>query len=249
MGKRKGFSSDDMLELFLWIIPIAVIMARVIYVLANNSQHHYFPLRTWDDFVNSIAIWDGGITIYGGMLGGIMGGFFWCLKKKVKLSAVLDMCVPVLLLCQSLGRWGNFCNQEAFGQLITNPSWQFFPFGVYITRSMLVADGWYQATFFYESILNFLASIAFYIFWRKNKFDGILVPSYLVWYCIVRLCLDFLREDGLVVTKVACAIIIPIGTLIAVLLYYYGVEKTYTRSGQGRGCGNACRRRLIDKEK
>ena len=66
MAKKKGISSDDTLELFLWVIPLGIVFARVIYVFANNKEYGYFPIESWDDFVNCIAIWDGGITIYGG---------------------------------------------------------------------------------------------------------------------------------------------------------------------------------------
>lgn len=221
MGKKKGISSDDTLELFLWLIPTAVIFARIIYVFANNKEYNYLPIHSWDDFVYAIAIWDGGITIYGGILGGIIGGLIWCKRKKVNIGTVFDICVPILLLCQSIGRWGNFFNQEAFGQIVTNPKLHTLPFAVYIDS----LGEWRQATFLYEGIVNFIGAIVAYYLWKNNKVKGALVPFYLVWYCIIRLILDFLRVDGLIVTKVACCIIIPLGIIGGIIYYRLGLKK------------------------
>lgn len=229
MGKKKGLKSDDCLELFLWMIPMAVIFARIIYVLANNGKYGYFPIESWSDFVNCIAIWDGGITIYGAIFGGILGAVIFCRRKKIPLGLILDIMVPIMLLCQSLGRWGNFFNQEAFGQAVVNEKLWTLPFAVYIDNwhaLMAGADGagWYQATFFYESIFNFSGAVLMYFLWRKNKVNGALVAPYLVWYCVIRLILDHLRVDGLVSTKVACGIIIPLGIAFGIWYYLRGLK-------------------------
>lgn len=81
------------------------------------------------------------------------------------------MLVPIVLLCQAIGRWGNFCNQEAYGQLVTNEKLFGLPFSVYIDAAHAVngAAGWYQATFFYESVYNFIGAILTYCLWRKTK--------------------------------------------------------------------------------
>ncbi|MDD7092957.1 MAG: prolipoprotein diacylglyceryl transferase [Eubacteriales bacterium] len=228
MSKKKGISTDDVLELFLWIIPLAVILARVIYVLANNKEYGYFPIESWDDFVNCIAIWDGGITIYGGILGGILGILIFCKRKKISMGMVIDMLVPIMLLCQSIGRWGNFCNQEAYGQLVLNEKLHTLPFAVYIDSFHVAAGqvaGWYQATFLYEAIFNFCGAILTYFLWRKNKVDGALAFLYIVWYCVIRLILDHLRVDGLPSTKIACVILIPVCTALGIIYYRRGLKK------------------------
>lgn len=221
MGKKKGISSDDSLELFLWLIPLAVIFSRVIYVLANNRAFGYLPIYNWNDFIRAIAIWDGGITIYGGVFGGIIGGLIWCKRKNVNVGMIFDICVPILLLCQSIGRWGNFFNQEAYGQIITNPKLYTLPFAVYIEK----LGEWRQATFLYEGIVNFIGAIIAYMLWNNNKVKGALIPFYLVWYCMIRLILDFLRVDGLLVTKIACGIIIPTGIIGGIVYYRWGIKK------------------------
>ncbi|HRR90519.1 MAG TPA: prolipoprotein diacylglyceryl transferase, partial [Eubacteriales bacterium] len=144
-GKRIDLKPDDSLELFLWIIPLAVIFARLLYVLVRPDE--YLPVKTWDDFVNFIAIWEGGITIIGGILGGVIGGIIFSLIRKRNFGKVADLIIPALLLGQAIGRWGNFINQEAFGVAISNPALQWFPFAVYIDSPFAgVAEGWYAAT-------------------------------------------------------------------------------------------------------
>ena len=137
------------------------------------------------------------------------------------------MLVPIVLLCQAIGRWGNFCNQEAYGQLVTNEKLFGLPFSVYIDAAHAVngAAGWYQATFFYESVYNFIGAILTYCLWRKNKVNGALVFFYAVWYCVIRLILDFLRVDGLLSTKIACVIVIPTFTALGIWYYLHGLKK------------------------
>ena len=135
-AKKIGISSDDAVELFLWLIPLAIVFARLLYVIPRADE--YFGnngLEGWDKFVNIIAIWKGGITIIGGLVGGLLGAVFFSLrhKKETNFLNVVDLVVVPVLIGQIVGRWGNFVNQEAFGLPITNEALQFFPFGVYIT--------------------------------------------------------------------------------------------------------------------
>lgn len=231
MGRKKKISSDDCLEMFLWTVPIAVITARLVYVFANNAGGEYIPgPGGWEGFLHFIAIWEGGITIYGAVLGGFITIVLFCRRKKIPLGAVLDIMVPVMLVCQSLGRWGNFFNQEAFGRPVLNERLHTLPFAVYVDglhASIAGAEGpgWYQATFLYEGIFNFLGAILMFCLWRKNRVDGALVAPYVVWYCVIRLALDHLRVDGLLSTKVACGILIPCGIAFTIWYYLRGLNK------------------------
>ena len=136
--KRINLNFDDAVEFFLWVIPIAVVMARLLYVMVRPDE--YFNSADWkenstDAFVRMIAIWDGGITIIGGILGGLVGVIlFWIRKrKKANFGQIVDLIVPALLVGQLFGRVGNFINQEAFGKpasMLGIP--EKFPFSVYI---------------------------------------------------------------------------------------------------------------------
>lgn len=100
------------------------------------------------------------------------------------------------------------------------------PFSVYIDAAHAVnGAGWYQATFLYESVYNFIGAILTYCLWRKNKVNGALVFFYAVWYCVIRLILDFLRVDGLLSTKIACVIVIPTFTALGIWYYLHGLKK------------------------
>lgn len=262
-AKKIGISSDDAVELFLWLIPLAIVFARLLYVIPRADE--YFGnngLEGWDKFVNIIAIWKGGITIIGGLVGGLLGAVFFSLrhKKETNFLNVVDLVVVPVLIGQIVGRWGNFVNQEAFGLPITNEALQFFPFGVYITDPSGVEDAfksvvdshiqaggggnWFCATFFYEGVWNTIGAIFCVLMWNKNyqkKYPGILMIFYLFWYCIGRFWLEYLRMDAVPVTKTACLIVAILSLVIGVLyvlartsrLAYLDVRKSAQKGMNG----------------
>ena len=196
--KRVNLNVDDAVELFLWVIPLAVVFCRVFYVGARPDV--YFPVESWSDFVDLIAIWDGGITIIGGLVGGLIGAsiFAYRMRRKCNFGNVVDLIVVPLLTGQIIGRLGNFVNQEAFGIPITDSRLQTFPFAVWIDQPQGVepeyhdlvysnVPGWFAATFFYEMVWNFIGACIFFAIWRKNKrFPGILGFCYFFWYFLGR---------------------------------------------------------------
>lgn len=226
--KRINLQIDDAIELFLWVIPLAVIFGRLLYVLPRPDE--YFPIESWGDFVHMIALWEGGITIIGGILGGLIGVVIFSIRmrKKCNFGNVVDLVIVPLLTGQIIGRIGNFINQEAFGIPITDPRFQKFPFAVYIDRPSGVEDayadivaenvpGWFAATFFYEMVWNFIGACIFFAIWRKNKrFPGILGFCYFFWYFLGRAWLESLRIDAVPVTQVACIIVVPVALVLGV---------------------------------
>lgn len=224
--KRVNLNVDDAVELFLWVIPLAVVFCRVFYVGARPDV--YFPVESWSDFVDLIAIWDGGITIIGGLVGGLIGAsiFAYRMRRKCNFGNVVDLIVVPLLTGQIIGRLGNFVNQEAFGIPITDPRLQTFPFAVWIDDPQGVepeyhdlvysnVPGWFAATFFYEMVWNFIGACIFFAIWRKNKrFPGILGFCYFFWYFLGRAWLESLRIDAVPVTQVACIVVVPVALLL-----------------------------------
>lgn len=234
--KRVNLNKDDAVELFLWVIPLAVVFARLLYIIPRADE--YFPWNSWDDFVHAIAIWEGGITIIGGLVGGVLGGIFFTIRhrKKINFGNTADLVVVPLLLGQIIGRLGNFVNQEAFGLPITNETLQTFPFGVYITRPSgvegkylkivndhILAGGggnWFCATFFYEMVWNSIGLVFCLWMWRTNKikkYPGIMLIFYFFWYCLGRFWLEFLRMDAVPITKVAMGVIAPVALVLLVV--------------------------------
>lgn len=231
--KRLGLKSDDALEAFLWIIPIAVVFARIFYIMVRPEE--YFPWNSWDDFVHAIAIWDGGITIVGGVFGGIIGGiiFWYRHRDKVTVPELIDVIVPTLLLAQSIGRWGNFINQEAYGAAISAGFPEFFPFSVYIEHCTAPGctcggAGWHYATFIYEAAWNFIGAVGFYFVWRLGKkFRGVLGFAYLFWYFLIRGLMEYLRMDAVPITQVLCFVVFPIALALGIL--YIAFKAVYNK--------------------
>ena len=231
--------ADDAIELFLWVVPLAVVCARLLYVFVRPDE--YFSKEVWanfkDGFINMIAVWEGGLTIIGGILGGIVGGIFFTIRhrKQINFGNVADIVIVPLFTGQIVGRLGNFFNQEAFGIPIDNPKLQTFPFAVYIDSPSGVGDKywdvvhealnkgggayWFAATFFYEMVWNFLGVVFCYVVWKKGstkKYPGLLLIFYLFWYCLGRAWIDSLRVDGLLITQIACGIVAPLALLAMV---------------------------------
>ena len=216
MAKKRGISFDFMLELFLWAVPIAILFARLSYVLFHPQD---FPVRSFADFGNIFAIWNGGISILGAIPGGALGAFIACKRNKIPMAEVLDAVAPGVVLGQALGRWGNWANQELYGKPIANEAWQVFPIAVYIDAE----GGWFQATFFYEMVLNLVGfGLILFIFYRSNK-NLVTFMSYLTWYMIVRAIMEIFRSDavsvgGVRIGVLGCAITAAISLVVTILI-------------------------------
>ena len=185
---RLGLPKDTVIDLALVAVPCGVVGARLYYVA-----------MTWDLFrqnpISILYIWEGGIAIYGAVIGGAVGAWFYARRKKLSFLRLCDVVAPGLLLAQAIGRWGNYFNMEAYGPEITDPRFQFFPIGVLIDSG----DGfvWHMATFFYESLWN---AVGFCVLWRlrkKEKQPGNLFCWYLLIYGSGRFIIEQLRQDSL----------------------------------------------------
>ena len=185
--RKRGENPDLILDLMIGIIPLAIIGARLWYVLFDIKSFHSF----WD----VINIRDGGLAIYGGVCGGALGIFIVCKLRKISVIKIFDFGATMLPLGQAIGRWGNFFNQEVYGQSVTNPSLQFFPFAVEI--DLAGTAGWYQALFFYESVLNIALFIGLYLFLknRKGTTNGYSVGYYFMGYGLIRGILENFRQS------------------------------------------------------
>ena len=168
------------------MIPVCILCARAYYVLFEWEQYK-------DNLLSVFQINKGGLAIYGGILGGVAVVLIYCKVKKLSFWSLADTLIPSLVLGQAIGRWGNFVNQEAYGNLITNPDLQFFPYGVYIEE----LGQWHQATFFYESFCNTILLVITLLLGRKGVKDGTLLATYFIGYGTVRAVIEGLRTDSL----------------------------------------------------
>lgn len=191
-AKRKGLDPDSMLDYALLTIPVSIVCARIYYVAFEWEQYASNPISV-------LYIWNGGIAIYGAIIGGVIATLIFSKWKKIGFWTLADLVAPGLVLGQAIGRWGNFFNQEAFGSLVTEEAMQFFPYAVYIERT----GTWHMATFFYESVACFLIFIFLLIYRAKAKKapDGNLFLWYWVLYGIERFFVEGLRQDSLWIFK------------------------------------------------
>lgn len=179
-AKKEGIKTDDLLDILLFTIPLAIVSARAFYVI--------FSLREYDTFGEMIAIWNGGISILGAVLGGIITSVCVAKFKKISPLKVLDVLAPSVLIGQIVGRWGNFMNAEVYGNATT------LPWRMRITNA-LVGTIEVHPLFLYESLWNFAGLVILYFVYRKKRFDGQIFWCYVLWYGLIRSLLELMRNE------------------------------------------------------
>ena len=184
-SRRFGIDQDSVYDVMIWLIPTAIIGARLYYVLFRLDYYVQHPNEIF-------AIHNGGLAIYGGVIAGIIAIWLVCRKKKIPLGAMLDLLCYGLLIGQILGRWGNFMNREAFGAETD----------IFCRMGLIAPDGstiYVHPTFLYESLWNLCILIFLIIFERKGKrsFDGQCITLYFLLYGIGRTWIEGLRTDSL----------------------------------------------------
>ena len=178
-----GLTQDDVLDEVLWAVPIGVICARLYYCI------FYWELYA-DNPISILYIWEGGLAIYGGVIGGAITILVLSRVKKIPTGVMLDVAAMGVLIGQIFGRWGNFMNREAHGAVTDC----FFKMGL-VDASGAVT--YYHPTFLYESVWNLAGFIALHFLTKKRRFDGQIMLSYLAWYGLGRVWIEGLRTDSL----------------------------------------------------
>ncbi len=194
--KRKKLHEDTALDVCLVAIPSGIVGARLYYVLFELERYLADP-------ISMLYIWEGGLAVYGSIIGGAIGVYIYCRKKKIRFLKIVDAIAPGLVLAQSIGRWGNFFNQEAFGPVVTDPSLLWFPYavridGVHTFNGVVCEHPYHMATFFYESAWCFIVFLVLWFFIRKRvKHDGDVFLWYGLLYGLERMYVEGLRGDSL----------------------------------------------------
>lgn len=204
-----GVSSDDLFDFVLWLIPVAIIGARLYYVLFSFSHYSSHP-------ADIFKIWEGGLAIYGGIIAGVLLALIWSRKKRIPLGALGDIAVYGLLIGQSIGRWGNFINREAFGRETA----VFCRMGLTMPGSETI---YVHPTFLYESLWNFAGFLLLHFYFKKHerKFDGEVTLLYVAWYGFVRAMIEGLRTDSLYIPGTAIRVsqlLAAVSAIVAVVL-------------------------------
>lgn len=186
-NKKEDVKYEYLLDLSIYLIPISLICARLYYIAFNLDFYINNPLEI-------LNLKSGGLAIYGGILGGILTIFIYCKKKKINFISLLDQIAPVLALGQSIGRWGNFINIEAYGVETTS-----------IFRMGIIENGIYKEvhpTFLYESVADFIIFIILIILGRIRQKNGERTCIYLILYSFVRFFIEGMRIDSLMLNNI-----------------------------------------------
>lgn len=207
--KNEGIVSDDVLDIGMLTVFCGIVGARLYYVLTTLDVYNY------DSLYKVIAIWDGGIGIYGGIIGGCIGILIGCAWKKIGWRKFFDMTAPGVILAQAIGRWGNFFNGEAYGSYIGTQTTVEL-----LTKEFVLPSGegtlfhtlrmglcpnlysyyiplYFHPTFLYESIWNLAGFLVLHLFYRHKRFDGQVALLFFAWYGFGRFFIEGFRTDSL----------------------------------------------------
>ena len=184
--RQFGLNEDTLTDGVLWVTPFAFLCARLYYCIFywNEGGYAANPLSI-------LYVWEGGLAIYGGVIGAIVGIIVFCKVKKISIGAVLDIVALGFLIGQTMGRWGNFFNREAFGAETDS----FLRMGLYNTYTGMTE--YHHPTFLYESLWNLAGFVALHFLSKKRQYDGQIALGYAAWYGLGRVFIEGLRTDSL----------------------------------------------------
>nr|WP_208416408.1 prolipoprotein diacylglyceryl transferase [Thalassobacillus devorans] len=216
--ERLGLKKDLMIDAVVIAIPVAIISARIYYVIFEWERY------AGGSLLDIFAIWEGGIAIHGALIGSVITAIVYARVKKVSVWMLLDIAAPSILLGQAIGRWGNFMNQEAHGGPVSesfyNNFMQYLP--EFITNQMCIGGTMYHPTFLYESVWNILGFVLLLVLRRYNPLRGEVFLSYVIWYSIGRFFVEGLRTDSLYLvgdirTAQAISIVLVVASIAAII--------------------------------
>ena len=215
-SKHEGVSFDDLLDYAIFTVLSGIVGARLYYVITSDQKYTFGEI---------FAIWNGGIAIYGAIIGGATALLCVSLYKKIKWQKAFDMVCPGVMIGQIVGRWGNFFNGEAYGEAPVEDSL------LYFMRMELRHEGWAnsylcQPTFLYESLWNLVGFLIINALYKKKKYDGQVFLMYITWYGFGRMFIEGLRTDSLMVGRFRISQVVAFlcFTVGFALLVYLGVR-------------------------
>ena len=211
LKKYSKFESDIFIDSIFPVVLSSIVGARLFYVLDEYEFYFKNPREI-------IMINHGGLSIFGAILFGILTLFFYLKFKKVAILKYFDIFALVMPLCQSIGRYGNYFNQEAFG-LPTNGFLRLFVDEAYRPEEFLNFS-FFHPTFLYESILNFLLFfVLLFIFFKTKKYrTGLIFSLYLIFYSLIRLFVESIRVDSIFNLG-----FLPVASFLSIVTLFFGV--------------------------
>lgn len=214
-AEKEGISKSIIYDYACYLIPIALIGARLYYVLFEFDHYLQDPFAIF-------RVWEGGLAIHGGILAGVIFTYFYTRKKGISFFKLTDILVISLIIGQILGRWGNFFNGEAYGPETTYAFLHSLHLPDFIIKGMHIDGVYYQPTFLYESLWNLLGLFLLLIVKKKSSVRGTTSALYVIHYGIGRFFIESLRQDSLMLGPIRVAQLVSILMLIVGigLLFY-----------------------------
>ena len=220
---RVGLKEDDMTNFILWALPIAIIGARLYYILFDLEPYLADPIQIFNTR-------SGGLAIYGGLIAAVIVLIVYTRHNFIDPWLFLDVVAPGVMLGQAMGRWGNFTNHEAYGGETTRQFLESLHLPQFIINNMYIDGAFRQPTFFYESLWRLLALLLILIIRKKVAVKrGELFLGYVTWYSFGRFFVEGMRTDslyffgGLRVSQVL-SLVLFVGGIA--LLYYRRKKRT-----------------------
>lgn len=223
-GQKRQIMSDDFIDFMLWAVPIGFIGARAYYVIFEWGYYSQHPDQI-------IAIWNGGIAIYGGLLAGLAVLLVFCYNRVLSPWLMLDIIVPGVQLAQVLVRWGNFINQEAYGAKTSLAFLQSLHLPQFVINQMYINGAYRQPTFLYESFFNLIGLILILALRHKKHLfqQGEIFCSYLIWYGLVRFFVEGMRTDSLYIAGT-----IRVSQALSLVLIIFAIVTIIYRRKRGK---------------
>lgn len=218
--KKINIEKDKIENFLLYTIPIALIGARIYYVIFNIDYYLANP-------IDIIKVWEGGLAIHGGIIAGFVCLLYFTKKNNINILKMMDILFVALIIGQIIGRWGNFMNGEAYGPPTTLHFLQNLHLPKFIIEGMYIDGSYHHPTFLYESLWNLIGLlIILFIKKRKNNKVGYISAIYLIWYGIGRFLIESLRTDSLMFLNIKVAQVISILMIaIGIIIFIYSKKK------------------------
>lgn len=209
---KRGFHEEFLTDLLIWAVPLAILGARLYYVI---FKWEYYSENPGD----ILQVWEGGLAIHGALIASFVTAYVFTKKRKVSFLKLADVVAPSILIGQTIGRWGNFMNQEAHGGPVSRAFLENMFLPDWIIEQMRIDGTYYHPTFLYESIWNFMGVVILILLRRVNLLRGEMFLFYLIWYSVGRFFIEGMRTDSLyLLGELRTAQVVSLITVVVALL-------------------------------
>lgn len=175
--EKRGVKRDTVYDIAIWGLIFGIIGARIYYIIFDFNS-------VKGSFMNIFAVWNGGLAIYGGIIGAVISAYVYCRKKKLDVLNVFDVCAPGILIGQIIGRFGNFVNAEVYGKETES----------FLQMSINGGSG-VHPLFLYEALWNLAGLIILTVYRNRKKANGEIFFLYTLWYALGRIWLEGMRQS------------------------------------------------------